>query len=111
MLLVGMSISMMRNVVTALAESQFVVPRGSFMLLVAFVVAFGFVKGAMNFVAARMAEVMVDSVKQLVRRIDSSCSLLSQGHEPSGRMGRLSRQISFPAHQVSTDRQLAFITS
>ena len=44
-LLVGMTIGMMRNVVPALAESEFGVPRGSFMLLVAFVVAFGFVKG------------------------------------------------------------------
>lgn len=55
-LLVGMTIGMMRNVVPALAESEFGVRRGSFMLLVAFVVAFGFVKGAMNFVAGRMAE-------------------------------------------------------
>jgi len=55
-LLVGMTIGMMRNVVPALAESEFGVPRGSFMLLVAFIVAFGFVKGAMNFVAGRLAE-------------------------------------------------------
>jgi MFS family permease len=55
-LLVGMTIGMMRNVVPALAESEFGVPRGSFVLLVAFVVAFGFVKGAMNFLAGRMAE-------------------------------------------------------
>ncbi|WP_292454133.1 MFS transporter, partial [Methylibium sp.] len=55
-LLVGMTIGMMRTVVPALAETEFGVPRGSFMLLVAFVVAFGFVKGAMNFVAGRMAE-------------------------------------------------------
>lgn len=55
-LLVGMTIGMMRNVVPALAQSEFGVPRGSFMLLVAFVVAFGFVKGAMNFVAGRLAE-------------------------------------------------------
>ncbi|MEP6587217.1 MAG: MFS transporter [Polaromonas sp.] len=55
-LLVGMTIGMMRNVVPALAETKFGVPRGSFMLLVAFVVAFGFVKGAMNFVAGRLAE-------------------------------------------------------
>lgn len=55
-LLVGMAIGMMRNVVPALAESEFGVPRGSFMLLAAFVVAFGFVKGAMNFVAGRLAE-------------------------------------------------------
>jgi MFS family permease len=55
-LLVGMTIGMMRNVVPALAEGEFGVPRGSFMLLAAFVVAFGFVKGAMNFVAGRLAE-------------------------------------------------------
>ncbi len=55
-LLVGMAIWMMRNVVPALAESEFGVPRGSFLLLVAFVVAFGFVKGAMNFAAGRLAE-------------------------------------------------------
>ncbi|OOG42911.1 MFS transporter [Polaromonas sp. A23] len=55
-LFVGMTIGMMRNVVPALAETEFGVPRGSFMLLVAFVVAFGFVKGAMNFVAGRLAE-------------------------------------------------------
>lgn len=55
-LLVGMTIGMMRTVVPALAETEFGVPRGSFMLLAAFVVAFGFVKGAMNFVAGRLAE-------------------------------------------------------
>jgi MFS family permease len=55
-LLVGMTIGMMRNVVPALAEGEFGVPKGSFMLLVAFVVAFGFVKGSMNFVAGRLAE-------------------------------------------------------
>lgn len=55
-LLVGMTLGMMRNVVPALAETEFGVPRGSFLLLVAFVVAFGFVKGAMNFVAGRLAE-------------------------------------------------------
>lgn len=55
-LLVGMTLGMMRTVVPALAESEFGVPRGSFMLLAAFVVAFGFVKGMMNFVAGRLAE-------------------------------------------------------
>lgn len=55
-LLVGMAIGMMRNVVPALAESEFGVPRGSFVLLVAFVLAFGVVKGSMNFVAGRLAE-------------------------------------------------------
>lgn len=55
-LFVGMTLGMMRTVVPALAESEFGVPRSSFMLLVAFVVAFGFVKGTMNFVAGRLAE-------------------------------------------------------
>jgi MFS family permease len=55
-LLVGMTLGMMRNVVPALAESEFGVPRESYMLLAAFVVAFGFVKGSMNFVAGRWAE-------------------------------------------------------
>ena len=55
-LLVGMTVGMMRNVVPALAESEFGVPRGSFLLLVTFVVAFGVVKGGMNFVAGRLAE-------------------------------------------------------
>ncbi len=54
--LVGLTLGMMRTVVPALAESEFGVPRGSFVLLVAFVVAFGFVKGAMNFVAGRLSE-------------------------------------------------------
>ncbi|WP_284155310.1 MFS transporter [Sulfuricystis multivorans] len=55
-LLVGMTIGMTRTVVPALAESEFGVPRGSFALLVAFVVGFGFVKGTLNFVAGRLAE-------------------------------------------------------
>ena len=55
-LLVGMTIGMMRTVIPALAETEFGVPRGSFTLLVAFVVGFGFVKGALNFVAGRLAE-------------------------------------------------------
>jgi MFS family permease len=55
-LLVGMTIGMTRTVVPALAESEFGVPKGSFALLVSFVVGFGFVKGALNFVAGRLAE-------------------------------------------------------
>lgn len=54
--LVGLTLGMMRTVVPALAESEFGVPRGSFLLLMAFVVAFEFVKGALNFVAGRMSE-------------------------------------------------------
>lgn len=55
-LLVGMTLGMMRTVVPALAESEFGVPRGSFVLLTAFVIAFGVVKGCMNFLAGRLAE-------------------------------------------------------
>ena len=55
-LLVGFTIGMMRTVVPALAEGEFGVPRNSFMLLGTFVVAFGVVKGLMNFVAGRLSE-------------------------------------------------------
>ena len=55
-LLVGLAIGMMRTVVPALAESEFAVPRNSFLMLAAFVVAFGVVKGIMNFVAGRLSE-------------------------------------------------------
>ena len=55
-LLVGMTLGLMRTVVPALAETEFGVPRGSFLLLMAFVVAFGFVKGTLNFVAGRLSE-------------------------------------------------------
>lgn len=55
-MLVGFTIGMMRTVVPALSESEFGVPKNSFMLLTAFVVAFGFVKGSLNFVAGRLSE-------------------------------------------------------
>jgi MFS family permease len=54
--LVGMTLGALRTVVPALAESEFGVPRGSFLLLTAFVLAFGVVKGAMNFLAGHLAE-------------------------------------------------------
>ncbi|MEY4757349.1 MAG: hypothetical protein RJA34_2247 [Pseudomonadota bacterium] len=54
--LVGLTIGMMRTVVPALAESEFGVPKTSFLLLTAFVMAFGVVKGVMNFVAGRLSE-------------------------------------------------------
>lgn len=53
-LFVGMTLGMMRTVVPALAEAEFGVARGSFMMLVAFVLAFGVVKAVMNFVAERL---------------------------------------------------------
>ncbi len=54
--LVGLTLGMTRTVVPALAESAFGVAKGSFMMLMAFVVAFGFVKGTLNFVAGRLSE-------------------------------------------------------
>jgi MFS family permease len=55
-LLVGFAIGMMRTVVPALAEEEFGVPAGSFVLLTAFVIAFGVVKAILNFVAGRLSE-------------------------------------------------------
>lgn len=55
-LLVGLTIGMTRTVVPALAESDFGLPKNSFVLLSSFVVAFGLVKGSMNFVAGRLSE-------------------------------------------------------
>jgi len=55
-LMVGLTIGMMRTVIPALAESEFGVPRNSFVLLTSFVIAFGFVKGMLNFVAGRLSE-------------------------------------------------------
>ena len=55
-MLVGFTIGMMRTVIPALSEAEFGVPKNSFMLLTAFVVAFGFVKGTLNFVAGRLSE-------------------------------------------------------
>lgn len=53
---VGLTLGMMRTVVPALSESEFGVPKGSFLLLTSFVVAFGVVKGALNFAAGRISE-------------------------------------------------------
>ncbi|MEO9298652.1 MFS transporter [Devosia alba] len=55
-MLVGFALGMMRTVVPVLAEAEFGVARGSFILLTAFVVAFGMVKGVLNFVAGRLSE-------------------------------------------------------
>ena len=53
---VGLTIGMQRTVVPVLAESEFGVPANSAVLLMAFVISFGFVKGAMNFVSGRLSE-------------------------------------------------------
>lgn len=55
-LFVGLTLGMTRTVIPALAESEFGVARDAFGLLAAFLVAFGVVKGAMNFVAGRLSE-------------------------------------------------------
>ncbi|HSV51262.1 MAG TPA: MFS transporter [Burkholderiaceae bacterium] len=57
-LLVGLTIGMMRTVVPVIAEAEYGVPRNSFLLLCAFVFAFGVVKGTLNFVAGRLSERM-----------------------------------------------------
>ena len=55
-MLVGFAIGMMRTVVPVLAESEFGVAPRSFLLLTSFVVAFGLVKGVLNFAAGRLSE-------------------------------------------------------
>jgi MFS family permease len=55
-MLVGFAIGMTRTVVPAMAESEFGLEQGSFLLLASFVVAFGAVKAVMNFVAGRWSE-------------------------------------------------------
>lgn len=55
-LLVGFAIGMTRTVIPALAETEFGVVRGSFLMLTVFVMAFGVVKAVMNFVAGRLSE-------------------------------------------------------
>lgn len=54
--LVGLTLGLMRTVVPALAETEFGVAQGSFLMLTSFVIAFGIVKGVLNFVAGRLAE-------------------------------------------------------
>lgn len=53
---VGLTIGMQRTVVPVLAESEFGLSSDSKLLLMAFVVSFGFVKGGMNFVSGRLSE-------------------------------------------------------
>ena len=55
-LFVGLALGMMRTVVPALAESEFGVPRQSFLLLGAFVLAFGVVKSVLNLLAGFWSE-------------------------------------------------------
>jgi len=55
-LLVGLTLGLMRTVVPAWAEAEFGVPKTSFLLLTTFVLAFGVVKGLMNFFAGRLSD-------------------------------------------------------
>lgn len=53
---VGLTIGLQRTVIPALAETEFGVAKGSMIAVFAFVVSFGLVKGAMNFVSGRISE-------------------------------------------------------
>ena len=53
---VGLTIGLQRTVIPALAETEFGVAQGSVASLFAFVVSFGLVKGAMNFVSGRLSD-------------------------------------------------------
>jgi len=74
---VGLTIGMQRTVVPALAETEFGVPPGSFTLLMAFVVSFGFVKGAMNFVSGRVSFEIVQKAAVAGFRIVAGVSAVS----------------------------------
>ena len=53
---VGLTIGLQRTVIPALAEAEFGVVPGSMTAIFAFIVSFGVVKGAMNFVSGRISE-------------------------------------------------------
>ncbi|MDE2120271.1 MAG: MFS transporter, partial [Betaproteobacteria bacterium] len=53
---VGLVIGMERTVLPVVAARDFGVPRSSFLYLLSFVISFGLVKGALNFVAGRLSE-------------------------------------------------------
>ncbi len=53
---VGLIIGMERTVLPVLAARDFGVPRSSFLYLLSFVISFGLVKGALNFIAGRLSE-------------------------------------------------------
>ncbi|WP_080405286.1 MFS transporter [Burkholderia ubonensis] len=53
---VGLVIGMERSVLPVVAARDFGVPRSSFLYLLSFVISFGLVKGALNFVAGRLSE-------------------------------------------------------
>jgi len=53
---VGLVIGMERNVLPVVASADFGVPKTSFLYLMSFVISFGVVKGALNFIAGRLSE-------------------------------------------------------
>lgn len=53
---VGLVIGMERTVLPIVASRDFGVPRSSFLYLLSFIISFGLVKGALNFVAGRLSE-------------------------------------------------------
>ena len=53
---VGLMIGMERTALPVLAGQDFGVPKSSFLYLMSFVLSFGLVKGALNFVAGRLSE-------------------------------------------------------
>ncbi len=57
-LFVGMTVGLFRTVIPALAESEFNVPADSFLLLGTFVIVFGIIKAALNFVAGRLSDTL-----------------------------------------------------
>ena len=55
---IGMTIGLQRNVLPALAEEEFGLASGSLIVFMSFIASFGFVKGAMNFIAGTLSETM-----------------------------------------------------
>jgi MFS family permease len=55
---VGLTLGMTRTVIPAVAEGDFGVPKGDLALISTFVIAFGLVKGVMNFVAGAISETL-----------------------------------------------------
>lgn len=53
---VGLMIGMERTVLPVVAARDFGVPKSSFLYLLSFVISFGLVKGALNFLAGRLSE-------------------------------------------------------
>lgn len=55
-LFVGLSLGITRVTVPALAEQEYAIAADSYLFLSTFVIAFGIVKGSLNFIAGRLAE-------------------------------------------------------